>query len=80
MEKAYILVNSEGGKLWDIAKAAAKVEGVKMTDAVTGEFDVIVYAELDDLSKLGKLVNDIRSIDGVTRTQTCIAISYFVSP
>ena len=42
--------------------------------AVTGAFDVIVYADVLDMSALGALINVIHSIDGVNRTQTAVAI------
>ena len=80
MQRAYIFINSEAGKLWDVAKAASKVAGVKMADTVTGEFDIVVYVELDDLNKLGELINQLQSIDGVIKTQTSVVIPYFSSP
>jgi uncharacterized protein with GYD domain len=42
-----------------------EVAGVKIASAVTGAFDVIVYAEVDDMSALGALINDVHSMDGV---------------
>jgi len=80
MQKAYILINAEAGKLWEIARAASNVKGVRMADTVTGEYDVIVYAELDDLSKLSEIIEQLQSLDGVIRTHTSIVIPYFSSP
>lgn len=74
MQRAFILVNAEPGKLWNIEDKAMKVRGVKMACAVTGAFDVIVYAEVADMSAVGALINVIQSIDGVSRTQTAVAI------
>ena len=45
-----------------------------MSHAVTGAFDVVIYAEIADMSALGALINIIHSIDGVNRTQTAIVI------
>lgn len=72
--QAYILVNTEPGKLWEVADAALKIEGVKMAHAVTGQFDVVAYAEFIKMDELGKIIEDIQSLKGVRRTQTVIAI------
>ncbi len=74
MQEAYILINTESEKLWGIASAAMKIKGVKMAHAVTGQFDVIVFAEVIDTSTLGELIHKIRAIDGVQKTHTSIAI------
>jgi len=50
--EAYIQINTEAGKLWDVAREALKLPGVKMANAVTGQFDVIAYAELKTVSDL----------------------------
>ena len=34
---AFILINTERGKLWKVAEEALKIEGVKIAHAVTGE-------------------------------------------
>jgi len=74
MQKAFILINVEPGKLWTIADSITKIEGVKIASAVTGAYDVIVYAEVVDMSALGALINIIHSIKGVERTQTAVEI------
>ena len=74
MEQAYIFINSEPIKLWDVAEAASKIKGVLRADAVTGEYDVIVLSELEDMSQLSKLIRELQSIQGVLRTHTCIVV------
>lgn len=59
-----------------IADSASKVRGVKIASAVTGAFDVIVYAEVADMNELGGLITAIQSIDGVNRTQTTICMKH----
>ena len=73
--QAYILINTEPGKLWKIAEEALKIEGIKMAHAVTGQYDVIAYAEYVDMEALGRIINKIHSIEGVLRTQTAIAMA-----
>ena len=74
MQKAFILINAKPGKLWSIAEAIMKVEGVKLASAVTGAFDIVVYAEVVDMSALGALINIIHSMEGIERTQTAVEI------
>jgi DNA-binding Lrp family transcriptional regulator len=72
--EAYILVNSVPGMVWEIAEAALKIEGVKTVHAVTGQFDVIAYAEFANMDTLRKIINRFMSLNGVQRTQTAIVI------
>jgi len=74
MHKAFILINTAPSKLWRIADALRELSEVKIASAVTGAFDVIVYAEVVDMSALGALINIIHSMDGVERTQSAIEI------
>lgn len=72
--EAYILINSEPGMIWEVAEAALRVEGVKMAHAVTGQFDVVAYAEFVKVEELGKIIERVQSLKGVRRTQTLITI------
>lgn len=72
--KAYILINSVPGMVWDIAEAAIKIEGVKMADAVTGQFDIIAYAEFANMNKLREIIHEFMSLNGVQRTRTAIVV------
>ena len=74
MVEAYILVNSVPGMVWEIAEAALKIEGVKTVHAVTGQFDVIAYAEFANMDTLREIINKFMSLNGVQRTQTAIVI------
>lgn len=69
-----MLINTEPGKLWEIADAALKIEGIKMAHAVTGQFDVVAYAEFTKMDELGKIIEEFQRFEGVRRTQTAIVI------
>jgi len=71
---AYILIQAEPGKAWNIAKATSELEGVKTAHAVTGLYDVIVHAEPADLETLKDLIIKIQSIEGVQRTHTAVSV------
>ncbi len=72
--QAYVLINCESAELWAVAEAALEIAGVEMAHAVTGQFDVVVYAEFTDIAALRDLIDKIQSIEGVLRTQTAVAI------
>jgi DNA-binding Lrp family transcriptional regulator len=73
--EAYVLVNTEPGRLWEVAETALKIEGVKKAHAVAGQYDVIAYVEFVEMSGLGRIIDKIQSIKGVMRTQTAIAMA-----
>jgi uncharacterized protein with GYD domain len=72
--EAYILVNTEANALWQVAEAALKVEGVKMSHAVAGQFDVVILVQFPKMDHLGRIIEKIQGLKGVIRTQTLMAI------
>jgi len=71
----YILVRAKPGKAADVAEKARNIKGVKSSHAVTGRYDAIITAEVQDLSSVGKFVlSEIQGIDGVERTETAIVV------
>jgi len=77
--QAYILINTEPGRLWKVAEDAVKVPGVKTAHAVTGQFDVIAYVEFVRIEELARVIDAIQSIEGVLRTHTAIAMAQRLS-
>ena len=61
--------------VWEIAEAALKIEGVRMAHAVTGQFDIIAYAEFASMDALREIIGEFMDVNGVQRTQTAIVIS-----
>ncbi len=74
MQRAYVFISAEPGKLWQIAGTASKIKGVKMADAITGDFDVVVYCEIEDMDGLSNLIQLLQNVKGVIRTHTSIVI------
>ncbi|MBS7624795.1 Lrp/AsnC ligand binding domain-containing protein [Candidatus Bathyarchaeota archaeon] len=70
----YILVEVEKGEPWQIASKISKIESVKTVHTVTGQYDIIVYAELDNLDALKNIIKQIHAIEGVRHTQTAVCI------
>ncbi|OGK77311.1 MAG: hypothetical protein A2X52_07675 [Candidatus Rokubacteria bacterium GWC2_70_16] len=80
MMKAYVLIESSAGKTKGVKKALAKIKGARATveamDAVTGPYDFIAVVDGATLDAIGNLVTEfIGTIDGVTRTTTCVAVA-----
>ncbi|UCE96923.1 MAG: Lrp/AsnC ligand binding domain-containing protein [Candidatus Bathyarchaeota archaeon] len=72
--EAYVFINSDPGDLWQITEAMLKIDGIKMAHAVTGQFDVVAYAEFSNIDGLRDIIDSVRSLKGVQKTQTAIAI------
>ena len=78
--KAYVLIETTAGKAKTVKKALAKLRtgasSVVTLDAITGPYDFIAVLEGSTLDAIGHLVTEeIGSIDGVTRTTTCVAVA-----
>jgi DNA-binding Lrp family transcriptional regulator len=73
--KAYVLIEVAVGKTKDVITALQQVDGVTSVEAVTGPYDVIAVMEGKDINSVGDLVTKgVHSIDGISRTVTCLAM------
>ncbi|UCE11238.1 MAG: Lrp/AsnC ligand binding domain-containing protein [Candidatus Thorarchaeota archaeon] len=69
-----VLIQVEAGKVWEACKAIESIDGVMRANVVTGPYDVIAYAELPSTEDVRRLMQSVHDVDGVSRTETCIAI------
>ncbi|RJS76317.1 Lrp/AsnC family transcriptional regulator [Candidatus Bathyarchaeota archaeon] len=69
----YILVQVKG-EPWRVAAEISKMQGIKTVHTVTGQYDIIVFAELDGLDVLKDIVKEMHKIEGVQHTQTAVCI------
>lgn len=75
MVQAYVLIQTDTGRAADVARSIRELAGVIATEAVTGPYDVVVFAEADDVDALGQLVvTQIQPVEGIVRTLTCPVI------
>ncbi len=75
--RAYVLIETAVGKTREVVGVLKGMEGVTITDAVTGPYDIIAIVEMPDLNAVGDLVTSkIHPIPGISRTVTCLAISF----
>ncbi|MBI4096008.1 MAG: Lrp/AsnC ligand binding domain-containing protein [DPANN group archaeon] len=76
MVTAFILIVADSGCERKIADKLADAEGVEEVDVIYGDYDLVAKIRVSDISKLGDFVMDnIRTIKGVRRTSTLIAVS-----
>ena len=75
MLSAYVLIETEVGKVAHVAQALGDVAGVQSAEDITGPYDVIARVQAPGLDQLGRLVvSRIQVVDGVTRTLTCTVL------
>ena len=75
MVRAYVLVTATAGKALEVVEALKGQDGVLGDDAITGEYDVIVQVQADDVAGIGRLiVEKVQAADGVFKTVTCLAV------
>ncbi len=68
MLSAYVLIQTEVGKVAHVARALSGLDGVQVAEDLAGPDDVIARVQTPGLDQLGRLV------DGVTRTLTCTVL------
>ncbi len=66
------MVNVAPGKEKDVYLRIKEMKNIREVYHVFGEFDFVVIIEAPSLSDLNKTVDEIRSVEGVTKTQTVV--------
>jgi DNA-binding Lrp family transcriptional regulator len=75
MLSAYVLIETEVGKVSHVAQALTRLDGVQLAEDLAGPYDVIARLQAPSLNELGRLVvAHVQLLDGVTRTVTCIVL------
>ena len=75
MLSAYVLIETEVGRVAHVAQAITKLDGVQLAEDLAGPYDVIANVQAPSLDELGRLVAaQIQVLDGVSRTVTCIVL------
>jgi len=72
--KACLLVKTKPGTYDDITESISGFAGVEGAFVVMGRTDIVVRAKVDDLMALSVLALNIGSIEGVSATETLIAL------
>lgn len=72
--ESYLLLECSSGMVWKVAEAIIKIEGVKMAHTVTGNFDVIAFAEFSNIDELTTIIQKVQALKGVQKSQTAVAM------
>jgi len=71
MVRAIVLVKSPK-KL--IAARLRKINSVYDSFPTSGQFDAVALIDVDELSKIKRITNEIQRINGVERTETMVEV------
>jgi len=67
MLSAYVLIQTQIGKIAHVAHALSDLDGVEVAEDLTGPYDIIAKIQAPGLDQLGRLVvSRIQLVDGVT--------------
>jgi uncharacterized protein with GYD domain len=67
-----MLIRTRIGESKDVVHATLKIEGVKVSHSVMGNYDVVLYAEGKDLEDVRRIRNLVYDIPGITITETLV--------
>ena len=74
-ERAYVLIETQVGKVKAVVESIRGLQGLVSVDAVTGPYDVIATIEMDNLNEIGDLITaKIHTVKGISRTVSCLAV------
>lgn len=72
--RAYVLIETAVGKTKEALESLRQMEGVIQVDGVTGECDIVVVVERENLSDIGDLITGkIHMMNGIQRTTTYVS-------
>jgi len=74
--EVYVLINTDSGMVYAVAEAMLRTKGVKAAHAVTGQFDVVAFAEFEDMATFGEAIHLMQKIKGVRKTQSLMTIPW----
>ncbi len=73
---AFILIEVAGDHTKSAFKTIQRISGVKAAYTVSGNYDLIVQVEAENLEALSDLLmSKIRAVDGVIKTNTCFVLN-----
>jgi len=73
---AFILIEVAGDHTKSVSKTIQRITGVKAAHTVSGNYDLIVQIETDNMDTLSDLLlSKIRAVDGVLKTNTCFVLN-----
>ena len=59
---------------FEVSKKVNQLEGVERIYEVTGEYDIVMVSNGNNIESISKVIEDIRKIQGVEKTNTIIVL------
>lgn len=84
--KCFITIKAAPGKEKDLFGKILRIPEVSEVNLITGEIDIIVMLESKEVyvtepeAKFGRIVEEIRKLDGVLETETIIPVASKIKP
>jgi DNA-binding Lrp family transcriptional regulator len=73
--EGYLLLECSSGNVWKVLADIVKIDGIKMAHVVTGNFDIIAFAEFSGIEELTTLIQKVQTLSGIQKTQTAVAMT-----
>lgn len=73
--EGYLLLECSSGNVWKVLADIIKIDGIKMAHVVTGNFDIIAFAEFSGIEELTTLIQKVQTLSGIQKTQTAVAMT-----
>ena len=73
--ESYFLIEASSGNVWKVLDNIVGIDGIKMAHVVTGNFDIIAFAEISNIEELTSLIQKIQTVPDVQKTQTAVAMT-----
>jgi DNA-binding Lrp family transcriptional regulator len=74
MITAIVHIDTDPGRIPEVAQAVAEIPGVSEVYSVTGESDLVAMVRVREHDKLADVIADqVSKVDGVLRTRTYLA-------
>ncbi len=72
---AYMLIYLNGPICERVLPAVSGVPEIKLSLSVSGDIDMIVYAEADNISDMNRVRDDLERIHGVRKVTTAVVLA-----
>jgi len=73
--EGYLLLECSSGNVWKVLADIIEIDGIKMAHVVTGNFDIIAFAEFSGIEELTSLIQKVQTLSGIQKTQTAVAMT-----
>ena len=68
----FMLIRTKKGQSFSVIQEVLKLEDVKIAHSVMGSYDVILYAEANDLADIRRIRETVHQLNAVVRTETAV--------